>query len=410
MTPASAVVAQAASSIAPAFPPEEYDARLRSTREAMDERGIGTLLVASPEDVYYLVGLNHLGHFAFTLLILPLEGRPILVTRTMERPTVELQTPHCTHAPYRDDEDPAVPVIAALRGLVPPAGSVGVQRSTMYLPLDVWERVRSQLVDVRWTDASELVARLRMVKSPREIAYVRRAAAISDRALQAGLGVAGEGVTEREIAATIHAELIMAGSETPGCPPFIRSTPTLRLEHVTWGDRALERGDTLFTELSASVARYHAPLSRMTHVGAAPAGLDEVVADSLTALDALRAALHPGATAADVYGAWQAAIDRRLGHSRYRRHHCGYVIGIGFPPSWFGGSIPEGLRADQDFVMREGMAFHVFSWILGQRPVDYGVSDTALVTADGCELLTSTSREPSIVRAERPRPTGTGGW
>ena len=410
MTPASAAVARTASGIAPAFPPEEYDARLRSTREAMDERGIGTLLVASPEDVYYLVGLNHLGHFAFTLLILPLEGRPILVTRTMERPTVELQTPHCTHAPYGDDEDPAVAVIAALRGLGPTAGSVGVQRSTMYLPLDVWERVRSQLVDVRWTDASDLVARLRMVKSPREIAYVRRAAAISDRALQAGLGVAGEGVTEREIAAAIHAELIMAGSETPGCPPFIRSTPTLRLEHVTWGDRALERGDTLFTELSASVARYHAPLSRMTHVGAAPAGLDEVVADSLTALDALRAALHPGATAADVYGAWQAAIDRRLGHSRYRRHHCGYVIGIGFPPSWFGGSIPEGLRADQDFVMREGMAFHVFSWILGQRPVDYGVSDTALVTADGCELLTSTSREPSIVRAERPRPTRTGGW
>jgi Xaa-Pro dipeptidase len=392
------------------FTAEEYDARLRRVREAMDERGMGVLLVAGPEDVYYLVGLNHLGHFAFTLLILPLEGQPILVTRAMEGPTVELQTPQCAHAPYRDDEDPAVAVVAALRGLGPPAGSVGVQRSTMYLPVDVWESVRSGLADVRWEDASELVARLRMVKSRSEIACVRRAAAISDRALQAGLAVAGEGVTEREVAAAIHAELIAAGSETPGCPPFVRSTPTLRLEHVTWSDRALEHGDTLFLELSASVARYHAPVSRMAHVSAGPAGVDEAAADSLAALDALRAALRPGATAADVYEAWQQAVDRRLGHSRYRRHHCGYVIGIGFPPSWFGGSVPVGLRTGQDLVLREGMAFHVFSWILGQRPVDYGVSDTALVTSDGCELLTSTAREPSIVRAERSHPTWTGGW
>jgi Xaa-Pro dipeptidase len=398
----TAVVGQTGAGMAPAFPAEEYDTRLDTVRRAMDERGLGALLLASPEDVYYVVGLNHMGHFSFTLLILPLEGQPILVTRAMERPTVESQTPHCAHAPYDDDEEPAAAVVAALRALGPTAGSVGVQRTTMYLPVDVWERVRSQLTGVRWTDASDLVERLRMVKSPSEIAYVRRAAAISDRALRAGLEVAGAGVTEREVAAAIHAELIAAGSETPGCPPFVRSTPTLRLEHVTWGDRALEHGDTLFVELSGSVARYHAPVSRMVHVGAPPSRLDEVAADSLTAFDALRAALRPGAIASDVYAAWHRVLDRRLGHSNYRRHHCGYVIGIGFPPSWFGGSVPMGLRAGQDLVVRERMTFHVFSWILGQRPVDYGVSDTALVTPDGSELLTSTAREPMIVGRSHP--------
>ncbi len=92
-------------------------------------------------------------------------------------------------------------------------------------------------------------------------------------------------------------------------------------------------------------------------------------------------------------------MDAALGHSRYRRHHCGYATGIGFAPSWTGaGSPPVGLRPGQDLVLREGMVFHVFSWILGQGPVDYGVSDTALVTADGCELLTTTAREPIIIR------------
>jgi Xaa-Pro dipeptidase len=398
------------SGLAPPFSAEEYDARLGNVRQAMGERGIGAMLVASPEDIYYLVGLDHLGHFAFTLLVVPLEGAPALVAREMERSTVELQTPGCTYVPYRDDEDPAAAVISTVRGLESPGGSVGVQLATMALPVDIWERVRSHLPGVRWTDASELVGRARLVKSSTELAYMRRAAAISDRALRAGHEVAGEGVTERQVAAAVYAELIAAGSEPPAIAPLVRSTPTLKFEHFTWSDRPLARGDTLFVELSACVARYHAPLSRMAHAGASPAGLDEAVAPSLAGLEAICGAMRPGATADEVYQAWQGAVRERLGNPRYRRHHCGYVIGIGYPPSWSGTSVPVGLRAGHDLVLREGMAFHIFSWILGQGPTDYGVSDTAVVTSDGCELFTTTTREPSIVRAARSGQAWTGGW
>jgi Xaa-Pro dipeptidase len=268
----------------------------------------------------------------------------------------------------------------------------------MYLPTAVWQRITAGLPNVRWTDVGGLVARMRIIKSPSGVAQVRRAAAISDRALEAGLAAAAEGVTEREVAAAIYAELIEAGSESPAIPPLVRSTPTLALEHVTWSDRPLARGDALFIELSASVARYHAPISRFAHIGEAPTGLDSVARHALAALDAVRGALRPGARAGEVYDAWQGAVDAGLGHSRYRRHHCGYVTGIGFAPSWTGPGAPVGLRPGQELVLREGMVFHVFSWILGQGPADYGVSDTALITADGCELLTTTAREPIIIR------------
>lgn len=387
------------------MPAAEHDARLDAVREAMESAGLTALLLTSPEDIYYLAGVNHLGYFAVTLLVLPVEGAPLLVARAMERATVQVQAPRCVHVPYEDGADPAGAAIAALRRAGLAAGRVGIDRSTMYLPPEVWERIQAGLPEARWTDASGLVAEKRMVKSPSEIARVRRAAGISDRALQAGLEAAGPGVSEREVAAALYAELIRAGSEPPAVPPLVRSTPTLNLEHVTWSDRALEPGDALFLELSASVARYHAPLSRIAHVGEAPAGLDEVAGHSLTALDALRGALRPGARAGEVYDAWQRAVDGRLGHSRYRRHHCGYITGIGFPPSWTGPGTPIGLRAGNDLVVREGMVFHVFSWILGQGPADYGVSDTALVTADGCELLTTTAREPIIIQVS---PTGGG--
>jgi Xaa-Pro dipeptidase len=73
------------------------------------------------------------------------------------------------------------------------------------------------------------------------------------------------------------------------------------------------------------------------------------------------------------------------------------MIGIGFPPSWTGGTGVVGLRPGSDLVMKEGMVFHLLSWILGQLPADYGVSDTALVTRDGCELLTATPRAPRVM-------------
>ena len=382
-----------------AFPPEEHDARVGAVRAAMEEHGLAGLLLASPEDLYYLVGLNNFGYFAVTLLVLPLEGPPLLVARAMEGPTVRVQAPRCVHVAYEDDEDPAEATIAAVRQAGLDASVLGADGSTMSLPPAVWARIQGGLANVRWTDGGGLVARMRIVKSSREVAHVRRAAAISDRALQAGLAAAAEGVTEREVVAAIYAALIEAGSESPAIPPLVRSTPTLALEHVTWSDRPLARRDALFIELSASVARYHAPVSRFAHVGEAPAGLDDVARHALAALDAVRGALRPGVPAGEVYAAWQATIDGALGHSRYRRHHCGYVTGIGFAPSWTGaGAPPVGLRPGQELVLREGMVFHVFSWILGQGPADYGVSDTALVTADGCELLTTTAREPIIIR------------
>jgi Xaa-Pro dipeptidase len=94
----------------------------------------------------------------------------------------------------------------------------------------------------------------------------------------------------------------------------------------------------LFMELSASVGRYHAPLSRMVYLGKAPRGTERAAEIAAIGLDAIRTALRPGAVSGEVYAAWQQVIDDGLGHARHRRHHCGYAVGIGFPPSWVGGS------------------------------------------------------------------------
>lgn len=170
-------------------------------------------------------------------------------------------------------------------------------------------------------------------------------------------------MSEREIAAAVYHELIMDGTEPPGFAPLIRSSENLFQEHVSWSARLLGPGDTLFTELSASVARYHAPLTRMVHIVHAPAHATRSVELAMEGLLTICRALQPGAISGDVYGAWQEAIARGLGHASYQRQHCGYMIGIGFPPSWVGGSAVVGLRRGGDFQIREAMVFHVLSWL-----------------------------------------------
>lgn len=383
--------------VAADFAPEEFQARLRAVRDGMAERNLDALLIVSPENIYYLLGLNHQGYFSFTLLVVPAAGDLLLVTRAMEATTVGTQAPACVHVPFDEDEDPADAAVRAIERGTEPTGVIGVEQAAMFFPLVVWQRIRDKLSDRRWDDGSGVVEHVRSVKSPAEIVFLRRAAAITDLAVQAGIGAASSDSSERAVAAATYHEMIRAGSEHPGFSPFIRSTDILTHEHVTWRDRELHPGNGLLMELSASVYRYHAPLTRLVHIGHAPQGTHEAADIALNGLYAVREALRPGALAADVYATWQHVIDEGLGHTRYRRHHCGYMVGIGFPPSWVGGSSVVGLRCDSDLVIREGMVFHLLSWLLGQEPGDYVVSDTALVTANGCELLTTTPRDPVVV-------------
>src|SRR2546423_2752891 len=233
----------------PAFTADEFAQRLRRMRSAMRSRELAAALIVSPENVYYLVGLNHLGYFAFTLLVVPIEGRPLLVTRAMERPTIAAQAPGCEHITFADDEDPARAAARAVHDVTAPGDRVGVERSSMFLPLSIGDSVRTALGDREWDDASGLVDGLRGVKSPGEIALVRRAAAISDRAMQAGIAAVRGGVSEREVAAAVYQEMVLAGSEQPGIPPLIRSRDILTQEHMTWRDHVLDSADALFLEL-----------------------------------------------------------------------------------------------------------------------------------------------------------------
>jgi Xaa-Pro dipeptidase len=355
----------------------------------MARRGLDLLLLSAPENIFYLAGLDHWGYFAPHLLLVPIEGEMALVTRAMEKVTIANQVANARFFGHADHETAADAFARALAGGRCRAGQIGLEAWSSGLPHGLALALQRHAPAARWLDASGLVDELRLVKSPAEQACLRAAARVSDAGAAAAIAATRAGASEREIAAQCERAMIEAGGTFPGFGPFIRSTARLGEEHTTWGDARLAEGDALFLELTGCVARYHAPLGRLIHIGRAPEGTQEMAAVSQAAFEAVLGALKEGVLARDVYAAWQGVVDR-AGMPNYRRHHCGYVVGIGFPPSWTGGNKVTGLRHDSEMPIRAGMSFHVLSWLMGTGRGDFFISNAVLLGESGAEVLTRT--------------------
>ena len=123
----------------------------------------------------------------------------------------------------------------------------------------------------------------------------------------------------------------------------------------------------------------------------------DAAALAIRGMGAICDAIRPGARAGDAYAAWRE-VARAHGLSDYERHHCGYLVGIGFPPSWTGGSMVTALAPGSERELKAGMAFHAHSWFTDTDCADYFISNTVLLTDKGCEVLTGRIPETLIVR------------
>ncbi|HEX2527981.1 MAG TPA: Xaa-Pro peptidase family protein [Geminicoccus sp.] len=375
------------------FEPQEFAARLLAVRREMARRDLPLVLLSSPDNIFYLTGLDHWGYFAPHLLIVPAEGGLVLVTRAMEQVTIAAQVANARFAGHADSETVADVVVRELQaGRLP--DRIGLELWSSGLPAGLAHALQLGLGNVRWSDVTGLVDDIRLVKSPAEQVYLRAAAKVTDAATDAGIAAIRPGASEAEVAAACLRVMTEQGTY-PGFGPFIRSTDRLGEEHTSWTGRRLDDGDAVFFELSGCVARYHAPLGRLVHVGRVPSGTCDMAAITQDAFDAVVGTLKDGVLARDVYAAWQAVVDR-AGLAHYRRHHCGYMVGIGMPPSWTGGNKVLGLRHDSEVVIRTGMSFHVLSWLMGTERGDYFISNTVLLGDDGPEVLTRTPTDVTI--------------
>ncbi|MBC6405576.1 MAG: aminopeptidase P family protein [Rhodospirillales bacterium] len=318
------------------FDPPEFEARLAAARRALTAQGLDALLMFRQESMYYLSGYDTFGYVYFQCLVLTGDGHQVLLTRAPDRRQAELTSRLSDIRVWRDapDADPAMELRAILQELGLRSGRLGVEYEAYGLTARNGKRLEAALTGfATLVDASFLVTRLRLVKSPAEIAYVRKAAALADDALDAALDLAHAGGEEAEILARMQAAIVSGGGDDPANEFIIGSGPQALLCRYHSGRRQLDPQDQLTLEWAGVYRHYHAAMMRTIPIGSAPDRQVEMHKVARDALLAVEAALQPGRPVGEAFDAHARVIDA-AGMQAARMNACGYSLGAVFAPNW----------------------------------------------------------------------------
>jgi Xaa-Pro dipeptidase len=318
------------------FTAEELAGRRGRAIAAMEREGLDGLLMFRQESMYYLTGYDTFGYVFFQCLYLGADGRLMLLTRAPDR----LQARHTSmiediriwvDAP---DARPAERLREILDELGCRGRRLGVEWEAYGLTARNGQRLAASLDGFcTLVDASELVTRLRVVKSTAELVYVRRAAELADAALDEAHSLARPGAFEGDILAAMHGAVFRGGGDDPANETIIGSGEDALLCRYKSGRRHLSPIDQLTLEFAGVYRHYHACLMRTLAIGRADPRLQEMHKAALDALNAAEAALRPGRPIGEVFDAHARVLDA-AGHREHRMNATGYSLGTTFAPNW----------------------------------------------------------------------------
>ena len=201
------------------FPESEYTSRIKATQAEMRSRGLDVLLLFSPESQYYLTGYDTFGFALFQCIVLPVDAPPHLLTRAPDlrqaQQTSTLDDDRIHIWIDRQGVEPVTDLVNLLSDLGITSGRVGVEQQTVGLTAWNGAKLATELKAFEQHDASDLVQLLRRVKSPLEIECTRKAATLSDAALDAGIAATGAGAFEGDILAEMQGAVFVVAVITP---------------------------------------------------------------------------------------------------------------------------------------------------------------------------------------------------
>jgi Xaa-Pro dipeptidase len=318
------------------FEREEFEARKTLVLEAMAGRGLDALLLFAPESHYWLTGYDTFGYCFFQCLVFTRDGKFSLLTRSADLRQAQ-RTAIVEDIRVWTDRADAGPA-AQLRDLLEELGlfgrRIGVEYDTHGLTAASGRALDEALkAFATIEDASGLIPPLRLVKSEVELAYVRRAAALGDAALDAGLKLVRPGADEAEILAAMQGAVLAGGGDYPGNPFIIGSGDDALLCRIKSGRRKLEPSDQLTLEFAGVYRLYHAALMRTVIIGKPTPRHIDLHAACAEALSACEETMRPGKTFGEVFDAHARVMDAH-GMAKHRLNACGYSLGARYAPSW----------------------------------------------------------------------------
>jgi len=371
------------------FSKEEFARRQSAVQARIAEAGLYGLLIFKQETMFYLTGYDTSGYTMFQGMFMGADGRIALLTRTADRLQSRLTSviPDIRIWTDRDGASPG----DDLREMIADYGCRGRRIGVEYHAYGLTAQ-RGKMVDKAMggfctlEDASDLVRLVRLIKSPAELDYVRKAGELCDRAWEIANRDTVPGAFLGEVyGRMMHA--IMAGDGDPSAsrwPMGAGPEGSMMVRYHT-GKETLAPQDQVTHEFAAAYRHYHACAMSVVVAGKASPQQLSMFSACRDALDACQEALRPGATVGEVFDTHKAVVTK-AGHGDAALAACGYSLGISYPPTWMDWPM---LWTGNPEVIRPGMVFFIHIILLDDRTgLTMSLGDTAIVTGGACERVT----------------------
>ncbi|MEK4029472.1 M24 family metallopeptidase [Pseudobacillus sp. FSL P4-0506] len=382
------------------FSLNEFKSRLEQTKKSMLEKGIEVLLITNPANMNYLSGYNGWSFYVDQMLVVIIdEDQPIWIGRKQDangaKATTWLYDENII--PYPEDhihstvKHPMDFVAQILTQIGQSNRRIGLEMESYYFSALSYERLKRNLPNAQFIDASLLVNYVRLVKSEREIEYMKRAAKIVEIGMSTAVSSIQEGVRECDVAANIYKDLISGteeyGGDYPAIVPLLPAGENTSTPHITWSDKKYKNNEMVIIELAGCHQRYHSPLARTVSIGQPTKRAQDISKIVVEGLNAALDKVKPGVICDDLERAWNQVITK---HGIIKESRLGYSMGLNYPPDW--GEHTASIRKGDMTVLKPNMTFHL---IPGLWFDDYGIeiSESFRVTENGCEVLANFPRE-----------------
>ncbi|NQW00297.1 MAG: aminopeptidase P family protein [Rhodospirillales bacterium] len=369
------------------FTADELLTRRQRTQAALNAGGLDGMLIFRQESMFYLTGYDTFGYVFFQCLYLGQDGRMLLLTRSADR----LQAHHTSDIEdirvWVDgpDAEPAVDLKGVLAEFGLAGKRLGVEWEAYGLTARNGQRLSAALDGFcQLEDVSDLISRLRVIKSPAEIDYVRKAAGLADDAYRAARALTAPGVFEGTILAAMQGAVFEGGGDYPGNEFIIGSGRDALLCRYYTGRRHLSGDDQLTLEWAGVYRHYHAAMMRTFIIGTVNPDQVAMYEAARDALEAVKAAIKPGHTYGEAFAAHVSAF-KKSGMENHCLNACGYSLGTTFAPNWMDWPM---LYANNPVVFAPGMVVFCHMILFDeQKGLAMTLGETVLVTESGNQRL-----------------------
>ena len=369
------------------FSVEEFKNRKDKVIKLLNEEKLDAILMFRQESMYWLTGYDTFGYVFFQTLVLDKKGNIILLTRAPDLRQAQ-NTSNINDVRIwvdRNGSDPTEDLKIILDELNLKGKNIGVEYEAYGLTGRNALRLNKSLKNYcSIEDTSELVTKLRVIKSNEEINYVKKAANLADQALSEVWKHAKAGVGESKILAEMNKVIFEGGGDYPANEFIIGSGKNALLCRYQAEKQILNSQDQLTIEWAGTYRHYHSAMFRTIPIGKADPKHYKMHEACIETLSNCEIKLKPGNKIGEVFDIHAKTFDD-LGYKNSRMNACGYSLGATFSPNWMDWPM---LYTGNPYVIKPGNIFFMHMILMdSENNLAMNLGETYLVTENGNERL-----------------------